>query len=129
MELIKYTQRSQHGVLFQREIGLTLVHYPQLHPFALQGQPQGRYKIFKKILTPSKITLPLHRFIKKFLKIFQAHENYIASLPTPPPHPPPPPPTNSHSVPSKWTSKRIVPQRRLVATQRKMRDHLHDCVQ
>ena len=30
---------------------------------------------------PSKITLPLHRVIKKFLKIFQAHGNSIASPP------------------------------------------------
>ena len=33
---------------------------------------------------PSKITLPLHRFIKKVLKIFQAHGNAIA-IPLPPP--------------------------------------------
>ena len=26
------------------------------------------YEIFKKIFQPSKISLPLHRFIKKFLK-------------------------------------------------------------
>ena len=78
---------------------------------------------FQKILTPSKITLPLHRFVKKFLKIFQDHGNYIASSP-------PPLPTNSHLVPSasKWTSKRILPQRRLVAIQRKVRDDLHDSV-
>ena len=35
--------------------------------------PQGRYRIFQKILTPSKITLPLHRFIKKFLKNIPAY--------------------------------------------------------
>ena len=53
--------------------------------------------------------LPLHTFIKKFLKIFQAHQNSIAS-----PHP------SASEVSSKWTSKRILPQRRLVAIQSKM---------
>ena len=60
---------------------LTLIHCPQLRPFANRDN-------LKKLLTPFKITLPLHRFI--------------------------------------WTSKRIVPQRRLVAIQRKVRDDLHD---
>ena len=41
------------------------------------------YKIFQKILTPSKITLLLHRFIKKFLKIFQANANFTATPPPP----------------------------------------------
>ena len=45
----------------------TLIHCPKLRPFA------NRDNLKKKILTPFKITLPLHRFIKKFLKIFQAH--------------------------------------------------------
>ena len=66
------------------------------------------------MLTPFKITLLLHRFIKKFLKIFQAHGNS------------PPPPPSPLEVSSKWTSKRIVPKRRLVAIQRKVRDNRHD---
>ena len=84
----------------------------------LKGTTQGRYRIFKKILTPSKITLPLHRFIKKFFKTFQAHKNYIAT--------PPPPQKKILKINHKWTSKRIVPQRRLVTNQRKVRDDLHD---
>ena len=44
--------------------------------------PPGDTEFLKKILTPSKITLPLHRFIKKFLKIFQPHVNSIARPPS-----------------------------------------------
>ena len=79
-----------------KENALALVHFPKLHPFAYDLQdlrlrdtqigPQGRCRIFQK--NPSKITLPLHRLIKKFLKIFQLHVNSIA-IPTHP-HPPPP---------------------------------------
>ena len=65
---------------------LTLIHSLQLCPFANRNNLKGDIEFSKKILTPFKIALPLHRFIKKFLKIFQAHGNYIAS---PPPLPPP----------------------------------------
>ena len=42
---------------------------------------QGGYGIVEKIFPPSKITLPLHRFIKEFQKkIFPPHNNSIASL-------------------------------------------------
>ena len=67
----------------------------------------------------SKITL-LHRFIEKFLKIFQAHGNSIAS---PLPQTPDNQPLSPVEASSKLTSKRIVPQRRLVAIQS---DDLHD---
>ena len=50
----------------------------------------------------------MHRFIKKFLKIFQAHKNSTAT------------------PPKKIRRKRIVPQRRLVDNQREVRDDLHD---
>ena len=123
------------------ESALTLVHFPQLHPFAYDLQdlrlrdtridPQGRYRIFKN--NPSKITLLLHRCIKKFLKIFQLHVNSIAK-PTPPSPPPPPPPISKKSTSvspqkSQWTTKRIVPLRHLVAIQRKVGDDLtSECV-
>ena len=41
---------------------------------------KGDIKFSKNINTLQNYS-PFHRFIKKFLKIFQAHENYIASLP------------------------------------------------
>ena len=122
MELMKYTQGHIMVFYFKEQ----WTHFSPLSPttsICFIGTTSREN--FQKILTPSKITLPLHRFVKKFLKIFQAHGNYIASSP-----PPPPLPTNSHSVPSasKWTSKRILPQRRLVAIQRKVRDDLHHSV-
>ena len=40
---------------------------------------KGDIKFSKNINTLQNYS-PFHRFIKKFLKIFQAHENYIASL-------------------------------------------------
>ena len=69
--------------------------FSQLCPFAydlcetqvLIGTTSREILNFQKILMPSKITLPLHRFIKKFLKIFQAHRNSIASPPRPTPVP------------------------------------------
>ena len=88
----------------------------------LIGTTSREVSNFQKTLMPSKITLPLHRFIKKVLKIFQAHGNSIA-IPLPPP---PPPHTSPSEISSKWTSKQILPQRRLVAVQRKVRDDLHD---
>ena len=74
---------------------------------------------------PSKITLPLHRFIKKFLKNIPAPCKFHSQLPSPPPQSPENQPVCPSEVSSKWTSKRIVPQRRLVAIQSKVRHDLH----
>ena len=68
---------------------------------------------------PSKITLPLHRFIKKLFENIPGPWKFYSQ-------PPPPPPPTPSEVSSKWTSKRILPQRRLVAIQRKVRDNVHD---
>ena len=67
----------------------------------------------------SKVTLPLHRFIKKFLKIFQAHGNSIVS-------PLPPPPTPVPQKSKQMDVEANIASRRLVAIQKKVRDDLHD---
>ena len=78
MELMKYTQG--HTMVFYFKAQWT--HFSPLSPttsICFIGTTSREN--FQKILTPSKITLPLHRFVKKFLKIFQDHGNYIASPP------------------------------------------------
>ena len=78
MELMKYTQG--HTMVFYLKEQWT--HFSPLSPttsICFIGTTSREN--FQKILTPSKITLPLHRFVKEFLKIFQAHGNYIASSP------------------------------------------------
>ena len=81
MELMKYTQG--HTMVFYFKAQCT--HFSPLSPttsICFKGTTSREN--FQKILTPSKITLPLHRFVKKFLKLFQDHGNYIASSPPPP---------------------------------------------
>ena len=108
-----YTEVTPWCCISKRN-ALTLIHSPQLRPFANMDNLKGDIEFSKKILTPLKITLTLHRFIKKFLKIFQAHGNYIAS-------------PKQTRVQFQANGRRSeVPQRRLVAIQRKVRDDLHD---
>ena len=86
MELMKHTQGHTMVFYFKEQ----WTHFSPLSPttsICFIGTTSREN--FQKILTSSKITLPLHRFVKKFLKIFQAHGNYIASSPPPPPPPSP----------------------------------------